>query len=124
MVAIRREETKLSFARSLRIPWYLAMKGRKMVAIPVAVLGGAAPGSGGLSQGRVGRALGSETISFILRFPAYKVGDIMVAGLLSFLLLQAGSGQLFPDFEQPWILIVLFAVMGALVAYAIISRER
>ena len=48
----------------------------------------------------------------------------MVAGLLSFLLLQAGRGKLFPEFEQFYILVVLFVLMAALIAYAIISREK
>ena len=47
----------------------------------------------------------------------------MVAGPLSFLLLQ-GAGKLFPDFEQPFIFVLLFVVIGALIAYAIISREK
>jgi hypothetical protein len=49
---------------------------------------------------------------------------ITVAGLLSFLLLQAGAGKLFPDLDQPFIFVLLFVVMGALIAYAIISREK
>ncbi len=48
----------------------------------------------------------------------------MVAGLLSLLLLQAGRGKLFPDFDQPYIFVLLFVIMGALIAYAIISREK
>ena len=48
----------------------------------------------------------------------------MVAGLLSFLLLQAGRGKLFPDMAQPYIFVLLFVVMAALIAYAIISREK
>jgi len=49
---------------------------------------------------------------------------IAVAGFLSYLLLQAGRGKLFPDFKQPIILFVLFAAMAALIVYAYISREK
>ena len=48
----------------------------------------------------------------------------MVAGLLSFLMLQAGRGKLFPDFNQTWVFILLFVLMGVLIAYAIMTRER
>jgi hypothetical protein len=48
----------------------------------------------------------------------------MVAGLLTFLLLQAGRGRLFPDFNRIEILFLLFVLMAALVGYAIYSREK
>lgn len=47
----------------------------------------------------------------------------MVAGLLSFLLLQ-GRGKLFPDFHHPEIFVILFVLMAALIAYAIVTREK
>jgi len=49
---------------------------------------------------------------------------ITVAGFLSYLLLQAGRGKLFPDFKNPIIIFVLFAVMAVLIVYAYISREK
>ncbi len=48
----------------------------------------------------------------------------MVTGVVSFLLLQAGRGKLFPDFKQPYIFLLLFVLMAALIAYAYITRER
>lgn len=48
----------------------------------------------------------------------------MVSGLLSLLLLQAGRGKLFPEFKNPIILIVLFVLIGAIIAYAIVTREK
>lgn len=53
-----------------------------------------------------------------------KIEVIAVAGFLSYLLLQAGRGKLFPDFKQPIILFVLFVAMAALIVYAYISREK
>jgi hypothetical protein len=47
-----------------------------------------------------------------------------MSAALSFLLLQAGRGRLFPEFENPIIFIVLIVLMAALIAYAIVSRER
>jgi len=53
-----------------------------------------------------------------------KIEVITVAGFLSYLLLQAGRGKLFPDFKNPIIIFVLFAVMAVLIVYAYISREK
>jgi len=53
-----------------------------------------------------------------------KIEVITVAGLLSYLLLQAGRGKLFPDFKDPIILFVLFAAIAVLIVYAYISREK
>jgi len=49
---------------------------------------------------------------------------IILAGVISFLLLQAGRGKLFPEFQNFYILVILFVLMAALIAYAIISREK
>lgn len=53
-----------------------------------------------------------------------KIEVITVAGFLSYLLLQAGRGKLFPDFKNPIILFVLFAAIAVLIVYAYISREK
>jgi hypothetical protein len=49
---------------------------------------------------------------------------VILAELVSFLLLQAGRGKLFPEFQNFYILLILFVLMAALIAYAIISREK